>query len=184
MEPNDDDTCAWWPIPEKKIFSLKTYPGDICVGRKAELVVHSDSQMLFLCKDGRSFGEYDVSLGRGGFGKTREGDEKTPVGTYPLAAPRASNPDYSFGTFIGIGYPTAEQKRQGMTGSAVGVQGPHRKFRCAGFLNVIVNWTNGCVALASDILIKEVGKFVQQNDVRSITILPPAPARGADLEKR
>lgn len=184
LEPTDDDRCTYWPIPEKKLFSLKTFPGDICVGRKSELVVHSDSQMLILCKDGRSYGEYDVSLGRGGFGKTREGDEKTPTGTYELAAPRASNPNYSFGTFIGIEYPTPAQKRQGFTGSAVGVHGPHRKFRCAGFFNVLVNWTNGCVAVASDLLAKEVGKFVQSNDVKSITILPPAPARGADLDKK
>jgi murein L,D-transpeptidase YafK len=114
--------------------------------------------------------DYDFSLGRNGVGKTKAKDDKTPLGKYALGNPGASVD--GFKVFIPIGYPTLEQKQKAYSGSAIGIHGPYRTFRCAGFLNAAVNWTQGCLAVASDTFIKEIGRFVIENSVREITILP------------
>ena len=96
---------------------------------------------------GRPVAEYRVALGRGGTGKHVQGDEKTPLGTYALGAPRPSS---RFGTFIPVAYPTPEQQLQGFTGGDVGIHGPDRRFRWVGRATAWFDWTAGCIALGTD----------------------------------
>jgi murein L,D-transpeptidase YafK len=70
-----------------------------------------------------------LRIGHGGVGKTKAGDGKTPAGTYTLGQPRPSS---KYGLFIPIGYPTVEQRKQGMTGGAVGVHGLDRRVKWLG----------------------------------------------------
>lgn len=86
-----------------------------CAAPDARVVVDLAKHTLALCDKGSLVEKFDVRLGKGGVGKTREGDGKTPVGTYALGVPRPSN---RFGTFIPIGYPTDEQ-RSGATRGAM-----------------------------------------------------------------
>ncbi len=163
-----EDCPAYTPPPMLRL--LKSLPTEnLCQGRGTSLVALTDIQVVYLCKNDQPVANYDFSLGFMGLNKRREGDLKTPVGTYTLGPPKQSD---RFGIFMPIGYPTLEQKRRGYTGSDVGLHGPKRAARCAGFLNVAVNWTQGCLAVASDIFIKEIAKFVVNNKVRQITILP------------
>lgn len=164
------DLCQLWPSPEQ-LRLTKRLPTTPCAGFDTELVVHTGTQTLFLCKNGEAVANFDVSFGEGGFDKRRRGDQKTPLGVYELSAPY---PSEKFGTFIPIGYPTPAQEKAGYTGDMVGVHGPGRFARCWGFWNVVGNWTDGCVAVASDRMIKEIARFVRANRVRKITILPPA----------
>ena len=124
--------------------------------------------MLHLCEAGLSVGEYAVAMGKGGPGKRREGDNKTPVGRYLLGLPRASS---SFGTFIPIGYPTPSQKRDGYTGSAIGIHGPSRTFAWAGSTNTAVDWTEGCIAVASDEAIEEIAAWVGEKEPRAVHLM-------------
>ena len=55
-----------------------------------------------------------------GLGRTRRG--RTPIGRYRVAPARASS---RYHLFLEVGYPTAEQAKLGLTGSAIGVHGPH-----------------------------------------------------------
>lgn len=171
VEANEEDACPSFYMPAPKLRIFKSLPEtDPCAGRKTTVLADTEIQVIFLCKDGKSVADYDFSMGRSGAGKTTAKDRKTPLGRYPLSAPGASVD--GFKVFIPVGYPTAEQKQKNFSGSAIGIHGPHRNFRCAGFLNTAVNWTQGCLAVASDTYIKEIGRFVNENSVKEITILP------------
>lgn len=118
-----------------------------CHAADARIVVETGPHRLVLCEREREIGAFSVRLGRGGVGKTAEGDGKTPLGTYPLGEPRKSD---RYGIFIPIGYPTPDQRRRGFTGGDVGVHGPHRSVRWLGSLVNSFDSSNGCVGLATD----------------------------------
>lgn len=170
-EAEPEDECKSFYMPTPKFRLLKRIPEtDPCQGRGTTILADTDIQVIFLCKSGKSVGDYDFSMGRNGVDKRVAADKRTPIGRYALGKPGASVD--GFKVFIPIGYPTLDQKKAGYTGSAIGIHGPHRNFRCAGFLNTAVNWTQGCLAVASDAYIKEIGRFAEQNSVKDITILP------------
>jgi murein L,D-transpeptidase YafK len=131
--------------------------GDPCSGQGTKLLATVSNQILYVCENGQSVQNFDFAMGVLGAGKTAEGDYKTPLGTYPLGPAHASK----FGLFIPVGYPTAQQRAQGFTGSAIGIHGPNRPFRCGGFLNVSVNWTDGCVALADDSFVTAIAGWLE-----------------------
>jgi murein L,D-transpeptidase YafK len=76
---------------------------------------------------------------------------------YPLGAPRASA---RYRTFIPVGYPTPQQRRQGLTGSAVGIHGPARQLRWLGSINTFLDWTAGCVVVGSDAEMDRIAAWV------------------------
>jgi murein L,D-transpeptidase YafK len=138
-----------------------------CPPSGVRVLVDTSARELSLCADGRAAHTYRVALGRGGLDKRREGDGRTPLGEYPLAAPRASA---QFHTFLAVGYPTDEQRQAGLTGGAVGVHGPGRGFRFLGALSTATNWTAGCIAVASDAQIDEIADWVRAHAARTIEI--------------
>ncbi len=103
-----------------------------------------------------------------GLGKSRDGDNKTPLGTYWLGQPQLSQ---RFGIFIPVGYPTREQTAKGMSGSDIGIHGPDRIFACAGALNVSINWTAGCLAVSNDAYIVAISDFVKAHKALHLQIL-------------
>lgn len=157
-------------IPERFQLFKKFSPINPCLNEQSILVANTQSQMLYLCKNQEIQKDYDFALGWSGTGKTQEGDQKTPLGIYPLLPPRDSG--NGFYKFIPIGYPTEEQKIKNYTGGSVGLHGPSRWARCLGFLNVAFNWTDGCLAVASDNDIDLIAKFVTDNKITQIKILP------------
>jgi hypothetical protein len=115
-----------------------------CRGGEASLVVDTRQRGLFLCEGGQPLERFAVAIGRGGTGKEKRGDLRTPLGAYPLGAPR---PSPRYGIFIPVGYPTPEQRRLGLTGTAVGIHGPARPLRWLGSLNTIYDCTCLCHCL-------------------------------------
>jgi murein L,D-transpeptidase YafK len=113
-------------------------------------------------------GRYAVAYGWGGMDKREQGDKKTPLGTYRLGNPRASK---AFGTFIHVGYPTRAQRAKGMTGSAIGIHGPHRNLVWAGRLNTLLNATDGCVMVTEED-IQAIAAWVRLKRVRKVHIEP------------
>ena len=138
-----------------------------CVALDARVVVSLERHALILCDKGKTIDTFGVRLGRGGVGKTREGDGKTPVGTYPLGEPRPSN---RFGTFIPIGFPTEEQKKAGYTGSSVGVHGPPRWVKWLGRLVNTFDLSDGCVGVARDEEIQKIAAWVRVTSARTIEL--------------
>lgn len=121
---------------------------------------------MWLC-DGPNAHGYRIRLGMGGVGKEKEGDQKVPLGRYPLSKPRASA---KYGLFIPIGYPTAEQRAQGFTGGAVGIHGPGRAWRWLGTLNNLFDTTDGCLGVATDAEMAAVAEWVRMKRAASIVI--------------
>jgi murein L,D-transpeptidase YafK len=139
----------------------------ICAAPDARVVVDLGKHTLALCEKDKARETFTVRLGRGGIGKTREGDGKTPTGTYALGEPR---PSKRYGTFIPIGFPTEEQKKLGYTGSAVGVHGPARWVKWMGSLVNSFDSSDGCVGLARDAEIEQIATWVRTTSVRTIEL--------------
>jgi murein L,D-transpeptidase YafK len=131
------------------------------------IVVDVETHAMRLCEEDRVVQAYRVALGRGGVGKTRQGDGKTPIGEYSLGSPR---PSARFGTFIPVGYPTPEQKEKGYTGSAIGIHGPDRRFKWLGRVTSWIDWTDGCIAVGRDEDIDSVAEWVKGKGVTRIFI--------------
>jgi murein L,D-transpeptidase YafK len=140
---------------------------DRCLGRGTTILIDVRTRQLHLCQDDRTRRAYAVALGRGGAGKHADGDSKTPLGTYPLGTPRRSE---RFDTFIPVGYPTLAQRRRGATGGAVGIHGPRHAFAWAGRANTWVDWTRGCIAVATDGAIREIAAWVRDQRPASVSI--------------
>ena len=131
-----------------------------CINRKPVILVDTRAHELLMCDMGIGSKVYSIRIGRGGSGKARQGDNKTPLGIYSVGAPRQSR---KFGIFIPIGYPTEKQKKAGFSGGDVGIHGPHRLLRWAGSLNSVFDTSEGCVGVSSDQEIKEIADWVSRH---------------------
>jgi murein L,D-transpeptidase YafK len=139
----------------------------ICEHQDARIVVDLKEHELTLCQRTKVVETFAIRLGRGGVGKSRAGDHKTPVGTYPLGQPRSSK---RYGTFIPIGYPTPEQRKKGMTGGGIGVHGPDRRVKWLGRLVNTFDSSEGCVGLATDAEMERIAKWVRAASARTIEL--------------
>ncbi len=140
-------------------------PDSACPAEGPLVLVDTSSHTLSLCSEGRPLARFRVALGRGGLAKTREGDGRTPLGTYALGPPR---PSARFGTFIPIGYPTPAQRARGFTGRDVGIHGPHRRAAWLGSLSTWMDWTAGCVATGTDEDLAVISAFVRAGRPRVV----------------
>jgi hypothetical protein len=129
-----------------------------CPDSGAAVVVLTRVRELWLCSDGAATIRFAVAIGRGGPGKRTQGDERTPLGEYPLGEPRTSS---RYGTFIPIAYPTPEQVAHGFSGSHIGIHGPPRKFSAIDYPVVEIDWTSGCIATATDDDVAAIADFVR-----------------------
>jgi murein L,D-transpeptidase YafK len=123
------------------------------------VAVFTRKRELWLCRGGVEIARIRVALGRGGNGKHRSGDQRTPVGSYALGTPR---PSTLYGTFIPFDYPTREQSRRGHTGSALGIHGPPRGQSEPDYPTTAVDWTLGCFATGTDADVEAVASFVRR----------------------
>jgi murein L,D-transpeptidase YafK len=134
---------------------------------KTYIEVNTSSKILVLCENNKTFKSYKVSLGKNGVGKSKQGDLKTPIGSYSLGIPRPSN---LFHTFIPVGYPTAQQASAGDTGGDIGVHGPKKTWAWLGHLTTAINWTQGCIALGTNEEIDEIADWIKKNNVNSVIV--------------
>jgi murein L,D-transpeptidase YafK len=139
-----------------------------CPGAPTPVIfVDTNQHTLALCDDGKGIETFTVRLGRNGTGKNREGDGKTPLGAYSIREPR---PSPAYGLFMPVGYPTAEQRRAGFTGGAIGVHGPDRRVRWAGPLVNLIDTTDGCVGIATDKEMDRIALWVRTRKVKDIVL--------------
>jgi murein L,D-transpeptidase YafK len=138
-----------------------------CTPPDARIVVDTQAHRLSLCEKDREVAAFSVRLGRGGVGKTTEGDHKTPLGVYPLGAARKSE---RYGLFIPVGYPTPDERRRGYTGGDIGIHGPPR---WVGWMGSPVNsfdLSNGCVVLATDAEMARIAAWVRTAGARTVEL--------------
>jgi murein L,D-transpeptidase YafK len=131
------------------------------------VLVNASAHAAALCEKGKRVAIFSVRLGRNGVDKRWEGDGRTPLGRYPLGAPQ---PSLQYGTFIPVGYPTEAQRRDGYTGSAIGVHGPDRRVRWAGRWANAFDTTSGCIGVATDAEMTKIAEFVRRAPVAEIIV--------------
>lgn len=115
------------------------------------LVVKSERK-LYLIKDGETVREYFVALGGNPVGhKEREGDMRTPEGTYRI---NGKNSKSKFHRSLVISYPNDEDRararEQGVDpGGDIMIHGLPNDWAWVGSWHVYYDWTQGCIALTN-----------------------------------
>jgi len=93
--------------------------------------------------------EIPVSIGKNGYGKILEGDQKTPVGVYRLTSFLSDNmldDEYGLGAFP-LNYPNVLDRQHGWTGSGIWLHGLPKK------VDTRPLWdSDGCVVIDNDSL--------------------------------
>ncbi len=150
--------------------SVATSGRGVCLAAETAVVVDTSAHRLHLCARGAAERTFAVALGANGVDKRRAGDNRTPLGTYPLGTPRASA---NFHRFVPVAYPTATQARAGFTGSAIGIHGPPRGLEGAARLQALVatDWTAGCIAVATDDDIEAIVRWLDTHGVRIVRLV-------------
>jgi murein L,D-transpeptidase YafK len=140
-------------------LALQTAQPNAEVCASTTVIVDTSASLLLLCDQGQTMLSFAVNLGAGGMGKTTQGDRKTPLGVYPLQAPRPSSSGFTW--FVPIGYPTREQRKAGYTGSAIGIHGPPDWMDQA-IIDVAfaTPWTDGCIMVRTKADIEAVRQWL------------------------
>jgi murein L,D-transpeptidase YafK len=130
--------------------------------QKYVLMVDSRRSRLYVfANDGgraRYVADYYVTLGKNGVDKTREGDQKTPIGVYHVTAnlPRSKLTDFYGAGAFPINYPNDWDKRRGRSGHGIWLHGvPSNVYSRA------PRASDGCIVLANGDL-EVVGKMLQE----------------------
>ena len=129
--------------------------------QKHALVVDSRRSRLYVFENvgGRPHfvADYYVTLGKNGVEKTREGDQKTPIGVYHVTStlPRQKLTDFYGSGAFPINYPNAWDKRLGRNGHGIWLHGtPSDTYSRP------PRASDGCIVLANTDL-DAVGRIVQ-----------------------
>jgi len=130
-------------------------------GQKHVFLVDSRRSRLYVFAnaDGRPrlIADFYVTLGKNGIEKTREGDQKTPVGVYHVTGnlPRSKLTDFYGAGAFPINYPNEWDKRQGRNGFGIWLHGVP-----SDVYSRPPRASDGCIVLANPDL-ESVGRYVQ-----------------------
>jgi murein L,D-transpeptidase YafK len=129
--------------------------------QKHVLVVDSRRSRLYVFANAqgrpRLVADYYVTLGKNGVEKTRQGDQKTPVGVYHVTAnlPRKKLTDFYGAGAFPINYPNEWDRRQGRDGYGIWLHGVP-----SDVYSRPPRASDGCIVLANPDL-ESVGRHVQ-----------------------
>jgi len=116
-----------------------------------KVVVMKNEKRLVLLRNGEVLKSYRISVGRNPGQKVRQGDNRTPEGTYVIDW---RNPESRFHKALHISYPNwcdrENARRSGAPpGGEVMIHGLPRDFEDLGESHAVRNWTKGCIALSN-----------------------------------
>jgi len=101
----------------ERVVSLESLPDECPIEAPRAVVIQKSNRALGLYVDGRLVGAYRIGLGRNPEGcKEREGDRRTPEGTYFICTRNARS---RFHLFLGISYPGPRDADRGLGGDMV-----------------------------------------------------------------
>jgi len=129
--------------------------------QKHALVVDTRRSRLYVFAnaDGRPrlIADYYVTLGKNGVEKTREGDQKTPIGVYHVTAnlPRQKLSDFYGAGAFPINYPNEWDRRKGRNGHGIWLHGTP-----SAVYSRPPRASDGCIVLANPDL-QSLGGFLQ-----------------------
>ena len=117
------------------------------------LVVDTSRSRLFVYANDvgrpRYVTDFYISLGKNGVEKSREGDQKTPIGVYRIVASKEKLPDFYGPTAFPLDYPNEWDRMNDRKGHGIWLHGtPSDTYARAPFA------TDGCIVLTNDDLAK------------------------------
>jgi murein L,D-transpeptidase YafK len=148
---------------EKKIEALEKKFFDYAIqkGSVDRILIEKSTRRLMLISQGEVLKSYKIALGGNPIGpKERQGDNKTPEGTYVIDA---RNKDSRFHLSLHVSYPNERDKNRAKElgvspGGDIMIHGIKNGFSWVGDAHSAVDWTKGCIAV-TDEEIEEIGKL-------------------------
>jgi L,D-peptidoglycan transpeptidase YkuD (ErfK/YbiS/YcfS/YnhG family) len=140
---------------ERKIFALRTEPAD-------KVLIEKKERRLTLLSKGEVIKTYKIALGGNPIGpKERQGDNKTPEGTYIIDS---RNGDSAYHLSLHISYPNEKDKMRAKElgvspGGDIMIHGIKNGITWVGAFHAAVDWTKGCIAVTDEEM-EEIYKLV------------------------
>jgi murein L,D-transpeptidase YafK len=135
------------------LFCICPEPAPASLLKADKVVVIKRDRLLMLLRNGEILKTYKVALGRNPIGqKMRQGDKKTPEGTYYLDRRTAHS---RFHRALHISYPNEADIRKARAlgvspGSDVMIHGLPNGYGDLGEVHRTIDWTKGCIALTNE----------------------------------
>ena len=150
-------------VLEQKVFAIQKGPAD-------KILIEKKERRLTLMLRGEVLKTYKIALGGNPNGpKERQGDNKTPEGTYVIDS---RNKDSRYHLSLHISYPNEKDKKRAKElgvspGGDVMIHGIKNGFSWAGDFHTEVDWTKGCIAV-TDEEIEEIEKLAPNGTIVEI----------------
>jgi murein L,D-transpeptidase YafK len=150
---------------EKRFFAYAIQKGSV-----DRILIEKNARRLMLISQGEVLKSYNIALGGNPVGpKERQGDNKTPEGTYVIDA---RNRDSRFHLSLRISYPNERDKNRAKElgvspGGDIMIHGIKNGFSWVGDAHTAVDWTKGCVAV-TDEGIEEISKLAPNGTIVEI----------------
>jgi L,D-peptidoglycan transpeptidase YkuD (ErfK/YbiS/YcfS/YnhG family) len=159
---------------EKKIEALQQQVLGLVIqtGSADRILVYKKDRRMMLLSKGDVIKTYRIALGGNPVGpKEREGDKKTPEGTYVIDS---KNRDSQYHLSLHISYPNEQDRKRAKDlgvspGGDITIHGIKSGYSWVGASHAGADWTRGCIAV-TDEEIEEIDKMVQNGTV--VEILP------------
>jgi L,D-peptidoglycan transpeptidase YkuD (ErfK/YbiS/YcfS/YnhG family) len=148
---------------EKRIIAFRTEPAD-------KVLIEKKERRLTLLSKGEVIKTYKIALGGDPVGpKERQGDNKTPEGTYTIDS-RNDNSGYHLS--LHISYPNEKDKMRAKElgvspGGEIMIHGIKNGLAWVGALHAGIDWTKGCIAVTDEEM-EEIYKFVPNGTIVEI----------------
>jgi tetratricopeptide (TPR) repeat protein len=139
-------------------------------GTADRILIEKKERRLTLISKGKVLKTYKIALGGNPNGpKERQGDNKTPEGTYVIDS---RNRDSRYHLSLHISYPNEKDRRRAKQrgappGGDIMIHGIKNGFAWVGDLHTEVDWTKGCIAV-TDEEIEEIDKLAPNGTIVEI----------------
>jgi tetratricopeptide (TPR) repeat protein len=149
---------------QKEILAIRNGTAD-------KILIEKKERLLTLISKGKVLKTYKIALGGNPNGpKERQGDNKTPEGTYIIDS-RNRNSRYHLS--LHISYPNEKDKKRAKQlgvspGGDIMIHGIKNGFSWVGDLHTEVDWTKGCIAV-TDEEIEEIDRLAPNGTIVEIT---------------
>ena len=150
---------------DQKFFDYATQKGSV-----DRILIEKSARRLMLISQGEVLKTYKIALGGNPIGpKERQGDNKTPEGTYVIDG---RNMDSRFHLSLHISYPNERDKNRAKElgvspGGDIMIHGIKNNFSWVGDAHTEVDWTKGCIAV-TDEEIEEISKLAPNGTIVEI----------------
>ena len=148
---------------EQKVFALQKGPAD-------KILIEKKKRRLTLISKGEVLKTYKIALGGNPIGpKERQGDNKTPEGTYIIDSRKK---DSRYHLSLHISYPNEKDKQRAKElgvspGGDIMIHGIKNGFSWVGDLHTEVDWTKGCIAVTDEKIV-EIEKLAPNGTIVEI----------------